>query len=214
MSGTDRDTRRTHAALPAAMRESVDDFAAYLSDVRNRSAHTIRAYVADLVSLLDHASRMGCTAPADLDLTVLRSWLARLRTAGAARTSLARRAASARTFSSWAHRSGLLATDVAAPLASPRAHRELPTVLRADQAAALVEAPGRTADVDRVALPVQDEPNGVTGQAAPRAPGRRIRAPRRCRCATGCCWSCSMPPAYGSAKRADWTSATSTMAAG
>ncbi|NES16124.1 tyrosine-type recombinase/integrase [Micromonospora sp. PPF5-17] len=127
------------------MREAVDDFADHLARVRNRSAHTVRAYVTDLVSLLDHAVRMRCADLAELDLTVLRSWLAKQRTMGAARTSLARRAASARTFTAWAHRAGLLPTDVAAALASPRARRELPTVLRADQAAALMEAPLRTA---------------------------------------------------------------------
>ncbi|MFI5485322.1 tyrosine recombinase XerC [Micromonospora echinaurantiaca] len=142
MSRESHSTRATHEVLPVAMREAVDDFAAHLAGVRNRSAHTVRAYVADVVSLLDHARRMGCAQPADLDLTVLRSWLAKQRTTGAARSSLARRAAAARTFSAWAHRSGLLPTDVAAALASPRARRELPTVLRADQAAALVEAPG------------------------------------------------------------------------
>ncbi|MFB9234313.1 tyrosine recombinase XerC [Plantactinospora siamensis] len=124
------------------MRDAVDEFARQLSGVDNRSDHTIRAYVADTVSLLDHAVRMGCAGPADLDLSVLRSWLARLRTTGAARTSLARRAAAARTFTSWAHRAGLLGSDVGAALASPRAHRELPTVLRSDQAGRLVEAPG------------------------------------------------------------------------
>ncbi len=139
MSGT----RAVHEGLPSAMREAVDDFADHLARVRNRSAHTVRAYVTDLVSLLDHAVRMGCADLAALDLTVLRSWLAKQRTMGAARTSLARRAASARTFSAWAHRTGLLPTDVAAALASPRAHRELPTVLRADQAAALMDAPSR-----------------------------------------------------------------------
>ncbi|WP_320065359.1 tyrosine recombinase XerC [Micromonospora sp. RTGN7] len=123
------------------MREVVDDFADHLARVRNRSEHTVRAYVGDLVSLLDHATRMGCAGVADLDLGVLRSWLAKQQTTGAARTTMARRAASVRTFSAWAHRSGLIPTDVAAPLASPRAHRELPTVLRADQAIALVEAP-------------------------------------------------------------------------
>ncbi|MER7475404.1 tyrosine-type recombinase/integrase, partial [Micromonospora sp. NPDC000018] len=133
-----------HEALPSAMREAVDDFAGHLAGVRNRSAHTVRAYVGDVVSLLDHAHRMGCAELADLDLTVLRSWLAKQRTMGAARTSLARRAATARTFSAWAHRCGLLPTDVAGALASPRAHRDLPSVLRADQAAALVEAPGRS----------------------------------------------------------------------
>ncbi|MEH0828632.1 MULTISPECIES: tyrosine recombinase XerC [unclassified Micromonospora] len=142
MTGGARTTRATHEALPPAMREAVDDFADHLARVRNRSAHTVRAYVGDLVSLLDHAVRMGCSEPSELDLTVLRSWLARQRTVGAARTSLARRAAAARTFSAWAHRTGVLPTDVAAPLSSPRAHRDLPTVLRADQAAALVEAAG------------------------------------------------------------------------
>ncbi|MET7469408.1 tyrosine recombinase XerC [Micromonospora sp. NPDC005686] len=125
------------------MREAVDDFADHLSRVRNRSVHTVRAYVTDLVSLLDHAARMGCAELPELDLAVVRSWLAKQRTMGAARTTMARRAAAARTFSAWAHRTGLLADDVAAPLASPRARRELPTVLRADQAAALVEAPSR-----------------------------------------------------------------------
>ncbi|MEH1013874.1 tyrosine recombinase XerC [Micromonospora sp. CPCC 206060] len=135
-------TRERHEALPQAMRDAVDDFARHLSRVENRSAHTVRAYVADLVSLLDHAHRMGCTTPAGLDLGVLRSWLAKQRTTGAARTSLARRAASARTFSVWAHRTGLIGSDVAAGLASPRTQRELPAVLRPEQAAALVEAPG------------------------------------------------------------------------
>lgn len=138
-------TRATHEALPPRMREAVDEFARQLAHAQNRSAHTVRAYVADLVSMLDHATRMGCTIPGDLDLAVLRSWLAKQRTMGAARTSLTRRATSARTFSAWAHRSGLLPSDVAAPLASPKAHRELPAVLRADQAAALVEAPGLAA---------------------------------------------------------------------
>ena len=140
------------------MREAVDDFADHLARVRNRSAHTVRAYVTDLVSLLDHAVRMGCAELAELDLTVLRSWLAKQRTMGAARTSLARRAASARTFSAWAHRSGLLPTDVAAPLASPKARRELPTVLRADQAAALVEAPACAAAPTQAAAPGQADP--------------------------------------------------------
>jgi integrase/recombinase XerC len=124
------------------MREAVDAFARHLGGVRNRSEHTIRAYVGDIVSLLDHATRMGHAGPADIDVTVLRSWLARLRTTGAARTSLARRAAAARAFTAWAHRAGLMAVDAGARLASPKAHRELPTVLRADQATALVLAPG------------------------------------------------------------------------
>lgn len=127
------------------MREAVAEFARHLASVVGHSAHTVRAYVADIVSLLDHASRMGRTEVGALDLTVLRSWLARLRTLGAARASLARRAAAARTFGAWAHRTGRATSDPAAGLASPRPHRELPAVLRPDEAAALVTAPGEEA---------------------------------------------------------------------
>ncbi|MEH1169960.1 tyrosine-type recombinase/integrase [Micromonospora sp. CPCC 205539] len=184
MSRAARGTRATHQELPPALRDAVDDFAEHLSRVRNRSAHTVRAYVTDLVSLLDHAVRMGCVDLATLDLSVLRSWLARQRTTGAARTSLARRAASARAFSAWAHRAGLLPADVGAALASPRAHRELPAVLRADQAAALVEAPSRppptTTPADtappvhvRTAppAPTRTEPPVLAGAAPPTSAG-------------------------------------------
>jgi integrase/recombinase XerC len=139
--GRQAGTEAVHAALPEAMRAAVDGFARHLASERGRSAHTVRAYVGDLVSLLDHAGRMGCTGPGDLDLGVLRSWLARLRTTGAARTSLARRAAAARTFTAWACRDGLLDRDVGGQLASPKARRELPTVLREDQATTLVTTP-------------------------------------------------------------------------
>ncbi|MEU9506477.1 tyrosine recombinase XerC [Micromonospora sp. NPDC048170] len=162
------------------MREAVDDFAGHLAGVRNRSAHTVRAYVGDVVSLLEHAHRMGCAELPELDLTVLRSWLAKQRTTGAARTSLARRAASARTFSAWAHRCGLLPADVAAALSSPRAHRDLPAVLRADQAAALVEAPGRFALGVPPAPPTEHDSRpapSATDDSRPVAPGENGSRP-------------------------------------
>jgi integrase/recombinase XerC len=124
------------------MRDAVDRFARHLAGVHNRSEHTVRAYAGDVVSLLDHAVRMGHTTPARVDVTVLRSWLARLRTTGAARSTLARRAAAARAFTAWAHRGGLMTVDAGARLASPKARHELPSVLRPEQAAALVLAPG------------------------------------------------------------------------
>jgi integrase/recombinase XerC len=137
-------TEATHAGLPEPMRDAVDAFARHLASERSRSAHTVRAYVCDVVSLLDHAARMGRTHPGELDLGVLRSWLARLRTLGAARATLARRAATARTFTAWAHREQLLAQDVGARLASPKARRDLPAVLRTDQVVELIEAPAVT----------------------------------------------------------------------
>jgi integrase/recombinase XerC len=149
--------REIHAALPTAMGAAVDEFALHLARVDNRSAHTVRGYVGDVVSLLDHAAHEGCAEPADLDITVLRGWLAQRMAAGAARTSQARRAAAARTFTAWAHRTGRCPADAGAQLVSARAHRDLPTVLRADQAARLVTASPRAAESpETVAVGIRD----------------------------------------------------------
>jgi integrase/recombinase XerC len=153
-------TSGVHAALPQALRDAVDGFARHLAGERGRSPNTVRGYVSDVVSLLDHVVRMGGATAADLDLRALRSWLARLRSTGAARTSLARRAAAARTFTAWAHRDGLLPTDVGAALASPKARREIPVVLRPDQAEELVTAPAN------VPLPRPGQPDAAPAAAA------------------------------------------------
>ncbi|XVU24298.1 tyrosine recombinase XerC [Actinoplanes sp. CA-054009] len=140
------DTRDMHERLPEAMRQAVDDFGHHLARVDNRSAHTVRAYLGDVVSLLDHAVRHDVTSLGDLDLGVLRAWLASRMRDGAARSSQARRATAARVFTAWAFRTGRVAADPGAHLSSPRAHRSLPTVLRADQATALIEGRRDKAD--------------------------------------------------------------------
>jgi integrase/recombinase XerC len=126
--------------LPPALAAAGEAFARHLELERGRSAHTVRAYSADIAMLLDHAARLGVTDPAELDLAVLRSWLARLRSTGAARTTMARRGSAARVFTAWAHRRGLVPTDPGALLATPKGHRPLPDVLRPDEAAQLVDA--------------------------------------------------------------------------
>jgi integrase/recombinase XerC len=134
------------AELPDDLAAVLGDFERHLVSERDRSQHTVRAYVGDVASLLDHVHRRRTSGLADLDLRTLRSWLARLRSQGRSRATLARRASAARTFTSWAHRVGLLEDDPGAALDSPRRRRILPEVLRADQAAealsALVEEAG------------------------------------------------------------------------
>ena len=136
--------------LPQPFGDAVDRFERHLRLERGRSAHTVRAYVGDVVSLLTHAHRGGCNSLDALDLAYLRSWLAGIRAGGAARTTLARRAAAARTFTAWAAREGLLPSDAGELLASPRPHRTLPPVLGADEATALIEraAPARAVEGD------------------------------------------------------------------
>lgn len=130
----------TRAELPTALAQTLDSFERYLRLELNRSPHTVRAYLGDVVGLLDHLARLGGHQVTDLELRTVRSWLAIQRNSGAARTTLARRSAAIRTFTAWAHRTGLTSTDPGQLLASPRAHRTLPPILRVDEAAALMEA--------------------------------------------------------------------------
>ena len=126
--------------VPPAMQATIDEFAAHLTAERDRSEHTVRAYVGDVTSLVDHLLRLGRTDLGGLDVAALRGWLARQRTQGRSRATLARRASAARMFTAWAHRRGLIGSDPGVLLGSPRARRELPTVLGVDAAAAVLDA--------------------------------------------------------------------------
>jgi integrase/recombinase XerC len=113
----------------------LEQFDEYLALERGRSEHTRRAYLGDLRSLFDFlAERIPDAALTNLTLPVLRSWLAAQASAGAARTTLARRTSAVKTFTAWAARRGLLTSDPATRLQVPKARRTLPSVLRQDQA--------------------------------------------------------------------------------
>ncbi len=138
------------SSLGAHVRADLSAWERHLRSERGLSEATVRAYLADVISLLDHARKLNKTELADLDLPTLRSWLAKIATTGGARTSLARRAASARSLTAWALRTGRIPIDPGVRLASPKAHRTLPPVLRVDQAASMLQPPAST-----------DEPNPI-----------------------------------------------------
>ncbi len=127
---------------------ALDAWTRHLRAERSLSEHSVRAYHGDVASLVEHAARMGRERLSSLDLMVLRSWLAGQAARGHARSTLARRAAAARSFTAWAHRTGLLAADPASLLATPRSQRALPGVLRQDQAEAVLHVAAVAADDD------------------------------------------------------------------
>jgi integrase/recombinase XerC len=154
----------------------VDDFVRYLRSERNRSEHTIRAYASDVTHLgrdlatrrrsempIDERSggersggeRSGDIADGDLDaalvaatLVDLRSWLSAQAQNDAARATIARRAAAARTFYRWATRTGRVTADPSLRLVAPRRRGRLPAVLRQADAAALLDVAAMAADDD------------------------------------------------------------------
>jgi len=135
--------------LPPRWAAALAGFERYLRAERSLSPHTVRAYTGDIRSLLEHACRDGVQAPDGLGVAQLRSWLAVQHGSGAARATLARRGAAARTFTAFAHRRGWLATDPGPQLGTLKTRRTLPHVLRQDEMAAVLadlDAAGRRAE--------------------------------------------------------------------
>jgi integrase/recombinase XerC len=124
------------AAQPAG--DALAAFEEYLVVERGRSAHTVRAYLGDVRHLLQFAGTRGVERLDQVDLPILRAWLASLTAGGRARATVGRRASAARTFFGWAVRTGRLASDPSLRLGSPRRERRLPGVLAQQQAGDLL----------------------------------------------------------------------------
>jgi len=129
------------------------DFTLYLSAERGFSEHTVRSYRSDLADLVRFAADAGATTSTEIDLELLRGWLWRGSTAGLAKSTLARRSATARALTSWLARTGDTPTDAAARLRAPKPDRHLPRVLTRDQMDSLLSGlAARAATGDRLAL--------------------------------------------------------------
>jgi integrase/recombinase XerC len=128
--------------LPERLAAALETFRRHLAAERGVSGHTVRAYLGDVRALLEYAAQSGVTSPDGLDIAVLRGWLAGQHASGRARATLARRAASARTFTAFGHARGWLPSDPGPLLGTPRLRRKLPEVIRQDQMEAVLGAPG------------------------------------------------------------------------
>lgn len=115
---------------------------------RNLSENSIRAYIADLESLLEHINKLGVTEFKDLTIDHLRSWLANLQTRGAARSSLSRRTVSIKAFTYWGAKNGWLSRDIGKQLQSPKPQRRLPDIL---------DIEGAITTLDSLAVRVSEE---------------------------------------------------------
>ena len=116
----------------------------YLRLGRRMSPHTVSAYLGDLHSLMEFLSLDVDASPEQLREALtqraVRSWLARTLADGGARSTIARHTAAIRNFTSWAMREGILASDPAALLSSPRADQRLPSPLDESDARVLLNA--------------------------------------------------------------------------
>jgi integrase/recombinase XerC len=128
------------------MHTAIDRFLQYLRVERNASELTVKSYREDLTALVEYLiDSEDETPPRPQDITVLdlRGYVAALHEAGYAKTTIARRLASLRSFFRFGQREGWTKTNPAKPLRNPRKSRSLPHFLGAEEIGRLFSAPPR-----------------------------------------------------------------------
>jgi integrase/recombinase XerC len=121
--------------------ELKESFLRHLAGERNLSPHTVAAYRRDLGQFLEHMAAAG--PGARLDRETVRSWLAELRTRGAAGATLARKVSALRTWIRFLLREGQLERVGGLPRVR-RLRRTLPPFLTEEQAGRAVTLPPAT----------------------------------------------------------------------
>ena len=114
----------------------------YLDALRreNASTHTLRNYQCDLEELLAYFTPPGGEPPAvtGLDVLALREWLGHLHRNKLSAVTIRRKLAAVRSFYAHLMREGVVATNVAKLLRTPKAPKTIPHVLTAEQAGNLL----------------------------------------------------------------------------
>lgn len=140
----------------------VDRFLEYLELERNFSAHTIRSYTADLTQFarfllcddgevdLDELPELGDDPDTGRSLSDrllgveamnVRAYLARMRTHGYSKSTVARKLASLRSLYKFLVRTGVVPASPVAVIRTPRQDKKLPSCLTVEQMRDLLNAP-------------------------------------------------------------------------
>src|ERR1700681_3816940 len=125
------------------MQTATARFLQYLRVERNASELTIKSYREDLQALCEYLEELQGSAPSpgQVGTVELRSYIAALHEAGYAKTTIARRLASLRSFFRFGQREGWTKAHPAKPLRNPRKARSLPHFLSSEEIERLLAAP-------------------------------------------------------------------------
>lgn len=139
---------------------ALDSFLAYQRINKGLSANTIKSYSSDISACLDALESQGVRALGDVTLDDLRTWIA-AEAGDHAKSSMARKIVAVRSFFEYCAVHGIIASDPAQSLTTPKLPQTLPAVLTPEQARAMMDAAdARAAQAERIA---QDEYTAQAG---------------------------------------------------
>jgi site-specific recombinase XerD len=114
---------------------------AFLSSLTSSSDNTLRAYRADMESVVGWLARLEVSTPQAVTALHLRRYLAYLGTRQLASRTIARHVSSMRRYFAYMRRLGLVESDPTIALRAPRGASRLPRVLEASEVRTLLESP-------------------------------------------------------------------------
>ena len=117
------------------------DLDGFRRSLEGTSPATVKAYRTDLDGFVQWAARGGTDDPSQVDRMLLRRYLAYLATRRYAKASIARKAASLRSYFQWCLRRKLITADPSARLSSPSPDSRLPRILGQAEIGQLLDHP-------------------------------------------------------------------------
>jgi integrase/recombinase XerC len=134
------------------LEEYLSQFLQHLRYERNVSPHTLRNYSSDLEQFFGYLSLINKNSEIpinEIDRLTIREWMASLHANDKRKTSIARKLASLRTFFQFLVREGVLETNPAKMVATPRIERKLPNHLSMEDAVRFIETPDLNTDLGK-----------------------------------------------------------------
>lgn len=123
------------------MREEIERFEDYLSNVKRSSANTVAAYIRDLVKLENFMREQGKTSIDEITATNLTSYVLYLEKQGLSTATISRSIASIRAFFLYSLRQGRIVRDPSEQLKPPKVEKRTPETLTVEEVNLLLEQP-------------------------------------------------------------------------
>ncbi len=138
----------------AGIKQELEGFLEHLALNENASDHTVRAYESDLFQFLtflaQHTGRKRIElVAADFSHLNIRAFLGDLQKRGNSRSSAARKLAALRTFGRYLRREGVLESDPASLVGTPKREQRLPAHLGEGEMSTLLDMPDTSTPLGR-----------------------------------------------------------------
>ncbi len=125
-------------------------FFKYLKAERNSSEHTVAAYQSDLSQFFGWlASRRTIAGLQEIDPLDIRAWMGQMQRDGYARRSIARKVVSVRSYFRYLCLQGIMSTNPAEAVLSPKLDKKLPRFLKETEVLSLLDAANKNTPLGR-----------------------------------------------------------------